>query len=159
MRTKIFCPFYYQRTKLPKGYCPIGTMKLYWGRNREQSWNTFTKVNHSVQKSITVGLWQIHKSWTLLFSKWGKLHPHQKSKRYFSFQFFLFTKTSLMEMLIRTLSGLSLELSPLQSKVNGNFLQTKKRPGQPHLQHFSSKKLLPCGCSLVHQAVHHLNPD
>ncbi len=28
-------------------------MKLYWGRNREQSWNTFIKVNHSVQKSIT----------------------------------------------------------------------------------------------------------
>ena len=40
----------------PKGYCPIGTMKLYWGRNREQSWNTFRKVNHSVQKSITLAL-------------------------------------------------------------------------------------------------------
>ncbi len=39
-------------------YCPIGTMKLYWGRNREQSWNTFTKVNHSVQKSITINLYK-----------------------------------------------------------------------------------------------------
>ena len=53
MRTKIFCPFYYQRTKLSKRVLSNRNNEAVLGRNREQSWNTFTKVNHSVQKSIT----------------------------------------------------------------------------------------------------------
>ncbi len=54
LRTEFSTLFITKEQSCPKGYCPIGIMKLYWGRNREQSWNTFTKATHSVQKSITL---------------------------------------------------------------------------------------------------------